>query len=145
MPGEASMLTPEDVVNRLARLSFARLRPSERRKLAEALDTPELRGQVFDRFGAFLRGLPLETADGQDELLVAVADLNMTGFWDRLPKHVIHDWQHFGVSREQLQYLASLVRGYEGAAAERIEHALKPRVQRADEARPDPAIRQVIY
>jgi hypothetical protein len=47
-------------------LSFARLRPSERRNLAEALDTPELRGQVFDRFGAFLRGLPLETADGQE-------------------------------------------------------------------------------
>lgn len=120
MPGEASMLTPEDVVNRLARLSFARLRPSERRKLAEALDTPELRGQVFDRFGAFLRDLPLETADGQDELLVAVADLNMTGFWDLLPEEAICRWYIVGCTPKRLQYLASLVQGYESSAANRI-------------------------
>ncbi|MGV0760257.1 hypothetical protein V6768_13165 [Tistrella mobilis] len=130
MPGEASMLTPEDVVNRLARLSFARLRPSERRKLAEALDTPELRGQVFDRFGAFLRDLPLETADGQDELLVAVADLNMTGFWDLLPEEAICRWYIVGCTPKRLQYLASLVQGYESSAANRIQHVLNPQRQR---------------
>ena len=139
------MLTPEDVVNRLARLSFARLRPSERRKLAEALDPPELRGQVFDRFGAFLRGLPLETADGQDELLVAVADLNMIGFWDRLPKRVVHDWQRFGVDCERLQCLARLVRGYDGPAANRIQHVLNPQGQHDKTIQSATDIHQIIY
>ena len=86
-----------------------------------------------------------ETADGQDELLVAVADLNMIGFWDRLPKRVVHDWQRFGVDCERLQCLARLVRGYDGPAANRIQHVLNPQGQHDKTIQSATDIHQIIY
>lgn len=101
-----------ELVASMAHRSFARLSPDDIDPLREAIADPSLAADLYAAFGGYLTRLSADRPSDLEDLYVAVAELTMAGFWDRISPADIRAWDVLAIGLDIGQSLIDDISAY---------------------------------